>query len=359
MKPILTGKKSRLLAIAVILLVVGAAATTVLAVRAARAPIALKLIGPFDDPRMADAFRAETGEFELRDKRVSVEISQADYAEVDQATASVQEGWDLAIGSSRLADGRPSVVAPASPLFGSLWLLWYNKGVLAKAGAALPASGSPYTIPEFEKSCAAVAKAGFIPIALGSAYGWPLALWIQELMAADGSTADAAKLIDPGFDLKSPALAKAIAAFRDLAASGAVDPTHASKDWPQALRDLVAGRAGFCLLDRDLVAGLPASERDRLGALPLPGSSGQAGKAWAIGSLSYIAQRADKDRRRKAAAKALLDWLTSEGATARLSFRLGLPFFAGGKGPTLTIPSAASVPASAVIGRIKEEVARR
>jgi ABC-type glycerol-3-phosphate transport system substrate-binding protein len=343
-----------------------AAIATVSLLAGASKPVTIRLVAPFKDERRFEAFRSELREFELRERHVAVVASQSDFADIDRRTASDSGDWDIAIGSSALADGRPGVASPALPLFGTLWLLYYNKAVLEKAGIlpAMGASGLPgalasgsASVADLREACAAVAKAGAVPVALGSAYGWPLAVWIEAFMAADGSTGDAARLIASDFDPGSPAIAKAIAEFKALAASGAVDPAHATKDWPQALRDLVAGKAGFCLLNEELVASLPPAERSRIGTLPLPGSAGSGGKGWAMGSIAYIAQRSGEKGRLRAEARALAAWLTSEGASERLSGRLGLTFYAGGRGPYLVLPSISSIPASPVVARIKQAVA--
>jgi hypothetical protein len=350
-------------------------ATAVLASAAIAASLAigsrsasLRLVVPYKDGPYLEALRDEIKEFRLRERRVSVELSPDDFSGVDRLTAAGTAGWDLAIGSARQADGRASVQAPATPLYGSFWQLYYSKEVLSKAGI-VPAAGAAgtagalasgaATLDDFRSACAAVAKAKATPIALGSQYGWPLAVWIEALMAADGSVAEAGRLIEAGYDLESPALARAAAQFRSLEEAGYVDPRHASKDWPSSLRELVAGKAGFCLMSEELAAYLPAAERDKIGALPIPGSAGSGGKGWAIGSISYLARRTGMKGAERRAADSLTRWLSSEGASERLSRKTRAVFFAGGAGPRIAIPSVSSVPSSPVVARIREAAARR
>jgi ABC-type glycerol-3-phosphate transport system substrate-binding protein len=359
--------KLAVLVAACVALVAAVAALVYLLTSDAKA-VTLRLVVPFEEGAQLDAFRSELREFELREKRVSVEVDQADFADIDRMTASGPAGWDLAIGSARLADGRSSVEAPALPLYGSLWLLFYNKSVLAKAGIA-PSIGAAglagrladgtASLADLEEACAAVAGTGVTPIALGSRYGWPLAVLIEALMAADGGAAEAGRLIEAGYDLASPALAKALGSFASLVAAGFVDPTHASKDWPTSLRELVAGKAGFCVLGEELAAYLPEPERAKVGRLPLPGSSAAVGRGWVIGSVSYIVRRSGLEGRARAEAAALVAWLTSPGASERLSRRLGTAFFAGGHGPSMVLPSISSSPTSAVVSRIVEAASAR
>jgi hypothetical protein len=358
--------KARRIAIPAGALVLIAAVATAILVAVSSKPVSIRLLVPFKDARRSEALRAELREFELGERKVAVETTQEDFADIDRTTASGSDGWDVAIGSSGLADGRPCVAQPALPLYGTLWLLYYNKAVLEKAGI-VPAAGAPglsgalasgsASLGDLRAACAAVAKTGAVPIALGSAYGWPLAVWIEAIMAADGSTGEAARLIASDFDLGSPALERAVAEFRELAASGAVDRAHALKDWPQSVRDLVAGKAGFCLLNEELVASLRPAERAKVGWLPLPGSAGPGGRSWAIGSIAYIARRAGEKGRADKEARALVERLTSVGASERLSRRLGVPFFSGGRGPYLVLPSISSIPGSPVVARIKGAVA--
>jgi ABC-type glycerol-3-phosphate transport system substrate-binding protein len=363
-------KLDRRIMIAVAAAVVGlaAAAALVATLVADAEPTTLKLLAPFKEGEQLAAFRSEIKEFELREKRVSVEIVSEDYSEIDRITAPGTAEWDAAIGSARLDDGRTSVERPAVPLYGSRWLLFYNRSVLEKAGispsvgagglAGRLAAGTA-TVSDLRDACAAAARAGARPIALGSRYGWPLAVWIEALMAAEGSAADAGRLIESGYDLESPALAAAVGEFKSLAAAGFVDPAHSSKDWPVSLRELVAGKAAFCLLGEELAASLPASEQARIGRLPLPGSVGADGRSWVIGSVSYIARRSGLEGRARREAAALVSWLTSEGASERLTRRLGTAFFAGGKGPRAVIPSISASPSGAVVSRIVESVAAR
>jgi hypothetical protein len=347
---------------------IAVAAAIAIAVSLAGRTASLRLVVPFKDGAYLEALGAEIKEFESKERRVSIAIASDDYAGIDRLTASGSGGWDLAIGSARLADGRASVERPAIPLFGSPWMLYYNKEVLARAGI-VPSEGAEgiggrlaagsASLEDFRRACAAVAKARATPIALGSLYGWPLAVWIEALMAADGSVAEAGRLIEADYDLGSPALAKAVAEFKSLAVAGYVDAAYGTKDWPSSLRDLVAGKAGFCLMDDELAAYLPRSERARIGRLPIPGSAAPGGGGWAIGAISYLVRRAGLEGSERRGAQALELWLSSEGASGRLSRRTGAAFFAGGKGPYVAIPSVSSAPSSAVVAHIKAAAAVR
>jgi hypothetical protein len=352
-------------ACAAALAAISAIAIAIFASRGART-ISLGILVPFKSEASLEAFGSELREFGLRRRGVETRLLQMDYSDIDRATESGSIGWDIAVGSARLADGRPAVAAPALPLYGSLWELYYSKSVLAEAGI-VPAAGAPGLagalaagtagIAELREACASVARAGATPIALGSLYGWPLAVWIEALMAAAGDATEAGRLIESSFDAGSPALAGAIAEFRSLIEAGFVESGFAAKDWPASLRELVAGKAGFCLLSEELVASLAAAERGRIGSLPLPGSAGKDGRAWAIGSVSYIALSSGLEGKRRREAEALVGWIASEGAADRLSRRMGTRFFSGGRGPYRVLPSIASSPSSAIVSRIKDAVA--
>jgi len=347
--------------------IIAAAVILAYAIAIGGRPIALRLVVPFEEGKETAALRYEISEFELDRRRVSVEMTRKSFIDIDRMTASDPSGWDLAIGSARLADGRSSVAAPAAPLYGTLWHLYYSKAALAKAGI-VPAIGAEGAagklaagtagLSELREACEAVSRAGATPIALGSLYGWPLAVWIQALMALGSSPEEAARLIESDYDLESPSLARAVADFKSLVAAGLVDPAFESKDWPSSLRDIVSGKAGFCLLNEELAAYLPPAERGKIGSLPLPGSA-SAGRSWAIGAVSYVARSSALSGRERREADALVRWLTSPGAAQRLSRKMGTTFFAGGKGPYLAIPSVSSAPSSPIVSRVREALAAR
>jgi len=326
----------------------------------------VRLVSPFEDPTWKAAMGSEVDEFGALFKRCRVETTQTDFAGALSIVASAERDWDVAIGSAAFLDSPALFAEPPEPLTGSLWGIYCNRRVLERAGIG-PKAGDPglagrlaageYSIEDLGRACAAVKAGGAVPIALGSRFVWPLAVWIQAFMAAGGSVDEAARLPEPGFDPASPALQGAIAAFSSFIEAGYVQADHAARDWPASLRSVVQGKAAFCLVNEEFVASLRPEERKSVAYLPLPGSAAGGKARWAMGSLVYIG------RSRKAAgseaAGRLLEYLTSPGATERLALRTGAPFFAAGRGPGRMIPSVSSASQHPVMTVIEKALVRR
>jgi ABC-type glycerol-3-phosphate transport system substrate-binding protein len=327
----------------------------------------LVLVHPFENPLFADAIASEAKEFGLLNKRFPAEAKAFGFPELQAYVDDPASAWDIAIGTSNFLKTPERFAAPPRPITGSMWGIYYNKAVLAKAGVlppgAPPAQGklalaASYGLGEFTEACERVKKSGALPIALGAKFAWPLAVWVQTIMAAAGNLDQAAALGDQGFELSSAHLAAGIEGFRSLIAKGYVSPRFQEGDWSDGLRAIATGKAAFCLINADALNTLLPKERAALGYMPPPSSiSASDGKnLYAMGSLIYIGIKAGSSSEKRAVK--LAEFLGSVGSAERLSKKTDSPFFAAGKGPARLIASVSSYPDSEAVKYIKSSFAR-
>lgn len=367
MTPSSPNKRKLVLLIAGILFLVAALSVTGILIFKARSatPISLVFLHPFEAPAWKEALEAESREFENLFKGITVELKAMNLADLNDLTAGSDETWDLALSPSLAGLGERIQGSP-NAFTGSLWGIYANPAVLKKAGIVLErdaeglggriASGA-WSLEDFKEACAAVKKTGVSPIALGSQYGWPLAVWVQSFMAASDPL-EARALTTDSFNPAAPSIKGAIDTFASLIQDGFVDPAHASKDWPQSIQEVLKGRAAFCLVNEGFISSLRLSDRKGLTWLAPPGSMSGGKSLWAIGSLQFIGRRASLPKASAKAADRYLAFLSSQGVTERLSRTLGAPFFSAGTGPQTVLPSISSQPTSPVIQVMKEGVGR-
>ena len=123
-------------------------------------------------------------------------------------------------------------------------LMWENKSVLQKAGAA----SAPGTWAQFQQDLAAVKKSGAAPIALAGKDLWPEMIWLQYLTLRYGGTAPFDKIATLKTGAWSdPAVVKAAQTVAQLAKSGAFATgfNTVTFDGGQADQLLSSGKAAF------------------------------------------------------------------------------------------------------------------
>ncbi len=301
-------------------------------------PAIVTVIHPFGGGAWKAALDAEAASYAASHSKSRVRFEAADYAEIHDRVRTASD-WDIALGSTAILGMEDRFAEPAVPITGSIWGVYYNKAAVKSAGLSESVLRGEYSLADLEAALKKAKEAGKTPIALGSRFIWPLAVWIQAIMA-ESSVDDAAALPDAAFDPASPAFSAAVKKFQTWVDAGYVNVDHSSKDWPSSIRAVIAGDAAFCLFNEEFISSLLPAERARIGYLPLPGSVKDGKTAWAIGSLVYVA-RARKSAH-ALAARAVLKDLMSPAAANRLSATLSAPFFASGSGPSRILPSISS-----------------
>jgi ABC-type glycerol-3-phosphate transport system substrate-binding protein len=324
-------------------------------------PVTLTLIHPFENPIWMKAIETEARAFDEKHWKIDVRVKGMDFGDVNEEAKKPRE-WDVAIGSASILGLGNSFAKPPVPFTGTIWGLYYNKAVLASAGLG-PAQGAEgtagafasgeYSFDDLEKAFISVKGKGVTPIALGSQFVWPLSIWIQALMASGPSLQAASDLAKRDFDLSSPSLQTALAEFSSYLDSGYVSVGHRTQDWPTSIRELVNGKAAFCIVNEQFIASLLAPERSKVGYLPLPGSIKRGKTDWVIGSLVYIGRSSKAGKR--GAARKLLSYFESEAVTSSLSSALSAPFYSVENGPTRVIPSVASVTTHPLMELLKKK----
>ncbi len=117
--------------------------------------------------------------------------------------------------------------------------VWYNKAVLAKAGAK-----EPTTLDEMFAAMDKIKASGAIPLALGG-QGWQEGITFRGVLLATGGQ----ELYNKTFkdkDTSGPGFRKAVETFKKL--KGYVDPGSPGRDWNLATAMVIEGKAGFQMM---------------------------------------------------------------------------------------------------------------
>ena len=117
--------------------------------------------------------------------------------------------------------------------------VWYNKAVLAKAGAK-----EPTTMDEMFAAMDKVKAAGVIPLALGG-QGWQEGITFRGVLLAVGGQDLYFKTFKDK-DVSGPGFKKAVETYRKL--KGYVDPGSPGRDWNLATGMVIEGKAAFQMM---------------------------------------------------------------------------------------------------------------
>jgi len=121
---------------------------------------------------------------------------------------------------------------------GQNWL-WYNKKVLADAGAA-----EPKTWDEFFAAADKLKAAGVIPVAVGG-QAWQLRIVFSGFLASKGGAELYNKVLGDRDEaaIRSPEFKTVVETFQKL--RDYADPGNANRDWNVATNMVISGEAGF------------------------------------------------------------------------------------------------------------------
>jgi glucose/mannose transport system substrate-binding protein len=117
--------------------------------------------------------------------------------------------------------------------------VWYNKAVLAKAGAK-----EPTTMDEMFAAMDKVKATGLTPLALGG-QGWQEGITFRGVLLAVGGQ-DLYLKTYKDKDASTPGFRKAVETFKKL--KGYVDPGSPGRDWNLATGMVIEGKAGFQMM---------------------------------------------------------------------------------------------------------------
>ncbi len=208
------------------------------------------------------------------------------------------------------------------------WGLFYNKAVLAKLGGEEPRS-----IAELESLLARAKSAGFVPIALGAAFGWPGAAWFVMLdLRINGAAAvwDRYTLGRSFDDEAGTAVARELAVWRD---AGFFSPNAAKAGMSDALAEVENGNALFVL------TGTFSIDRFRSPAsvafMPFPRAENRSGADFPgelVGLSGFFMPAAPAEAKSRARpVVALVSSYITEREADPLSYRVPIRYLAGKK----------------------------
>lgn len=139
-----------------------------------------------------------------------------------------------------LQEGRQQLIVPSSVY---TWGLFFNKDTLSRSGLTLPERWA-----DFEPFLRSLKAQGLVPLALGSSFGWPGLAWLSYIdLRLNGPEAHL-RLLEGSRSFTEASLEPVFATLQRWRDEGFFDPQSGTKNWPEALADLEAGRAALTLL---------------------------------------------------------------------------------------------------------------
>jgi glucose/mannose transport system substrate-binding protein len=147
-------------------------------------------------------------------------------------------------------------------------VLWYNTGLLAKAGVAPPGSG--YTLAAFRGDLEKVKASGATALCLGGKDPFTtVELFENTLLSTIGATGWKDMAAD-NLDWRSAQVRAALKAFGDIL--GYADPEAGSLTWDAATKKLAAGGCAFESMNDSAYGELAAAGGTGFGVTPFPGT---------------------------------------------------------------------------------------
>lgn len=202
------------------------------------------------------------------------------------------------------------------------WGLFYNQGLLAKAGIAPPS-----TMAELEADFGKLSARGIVPVALGASYGWPALAWVSILdLRLNGSEAHRL-LLEGRRAFGDPGLLNVYAVLERWRDLGWFSADASKLSWDQAMTAVDSGRAAFTFLSSSALTRY--RHLSVMGFMALPRGEG-GGRGGELGTLRgfVLPARASSPR----AALALADAYALSGAPGQTQASWGLPAVAPSDG---------------------------
>lgn len=199
--------------------------------------------------------------------------------------AKIPRYWDRTLSAPRLppwaASLRPSPTQGFIPSASYVWGLFYNRKMLDHLNRELPA-----TIEELESLMARAKHQGYIPVALGSSWGWPGSAWYSLLdLRINGGKAAFQRLYGkrPFDDAGGQAAARMLSRWRS---SGWFSAEASMAGMPESIAAVDEARALFVLMGS--FGWSSFKNQQDIGFLALPPLSGKKAARLARGELGGV-----------------------------------------------------------------------
>ena len=152
-------------------------------------------------------------------------------------------------------------------------VLWFNSGVLTKAGVDLPTRG--YTLSAFVDDLRKVQASGVAPLCLGGKDPFTTVELLENTLLSTIGTDGWRDMVNDSLDWRGPQVRKALSTFDEMLRF--VDPQASGLTWDQATQKLAKGGCAFESMNDSaygelLTAG--AREGRDFGAAAFPGTDG-------------------------------------------------------------------------------------
>lgn len=184
------------------------------------------------------------------------------------ADAGLRERMQPTILQSLMRDGRPYGVPTGAHRSN---VLWFNLGLLEKAGVAAPSAG--YTLAAFLADLAKVKASGATPLCLGGRDPFTTVELFENVLLSTIGADGWHDLAADAFDWRGSRVETALTQFGALLTH--TDPEAGDLSWDEATRKLATGGCAFESMNDSAYGELVsqgASEGRDFGAVPFPGT---------------------------------------------------------------------------------------
>ncbi len=220
--------------------------------------------------------------------------------------------------SGREFDLHSNINIPESSWTGSRWELFFNEERLNTLGLdqdTLRELGSE-GFSSFLSSLKDRTDPGEYLFFTGANYSWPWLAWIQHLQLSESGG-----IQPPGYSLSD--WERGISGWRELIENGWMNPDFRQQNWARSQFSISEGKSLFVLSDSGIYNIYLPGERNKIEAIPFPGSE-QGG--WQVGSSFYLCLIGPEGTVPETvlAGELLRDYLSSNGIRQRFLEKTGI-----------------------------------
>jgi len=145
------------------------------------------------------------------------------------------------------------------------WAVYYRTDIYDEVGLEVPE-----TWDAFLDNCRALDAAGYIPVAIGSRYGWPAAGWFDYLNMRVNGPEFHIRLLDGLESYESEEVRNTFAHWKQAMDAGCFIDNPASYDWQDAAEFMIQGEAAMYLMGQFILDVFPADARDSVDFFRFP-----------------------------------------------------------------------------------------
>lgn len=145
------------------------------------------------------------------------------------------------------------------------WAIYYRKDIYEALGLSVPE-----TWDEFLDNCRALDAAGYIPVTIGTRFGWPAAGWFDYLNMRVNGPEFHIRLLDGLESYESEEVRNTFAHWKQALDAGCFIDNPSAYNWQEAADFLIQGEAAMYLMGQFLADVYPPDRLDELDFFRFP-----------------------------------------------------------------------------------------